>query len=72
MLFSRVFSFFAASLTFGTLALASPTVSDVEVAKRDIGEVEVVLTTLKASTDSILPQIGESSYQALRPLRWSY
>lgn len=61
MLFSRVISFFAVSLSLGTLAVASPApAAAVAVAKRDNAAIEAVFTALKSSTDSILPQISMS------------
>ncbi|EJD01719.1 uncharacterized protein FOMMEDRAFT_158873 [Fomitiporia mediterranea MF3/22] len=57
MLFTRIVSFFVVSVTFGTMALAIPSPVTAEVAKRDNAQIEQVFTTLKSSTDSILPQI---------------
>ncbi|KAL5487512.1 hypothetical protein ACEPAI_5620 [Sanghuangporus weigelae] len=57
MLFTRIIPLFAMSLTFGTLALAGPAATNIELIKRDNADIEQVFTTLKTSTDSILPQI---------------
>ena len=55
MLFSRVVSFFALAMSFGGLAMANPVAE-----KRDLTAVENIVTALKSTTDSIVPQISES------------
>lgn len=62
MLFSRVIVFFAPFATLGILALSSPVASGAVLAKRDNADIEEVFTTLKASTDSVLPQIRKSTF----------
>ncbi|KAL5527917.1 hypothetical protein ACEPAG_6718 [Sanghuangporus baumii] len=57
MLFTRIVPLFAMFLTFGTSALAGPAITSTELTKRDNADIEQVFTTLKSSTDSILPQI---------------
>ncbi|KAJ7581189.1 hypothetical protein C8J56DRAFT_1015903 [Mycena floridula] len=56
MLFSQITAFFLFSLTIGS-AVASPTVDSAGLVKRDNADIQAVLTTLKSSTDTILPQI---------------
>ncbi|KAL5529899.1 hypothetical protein ACEPAF_6156 [Sanghuangporus sanghuang] len=61
MLFTRIIPFFAMSLTFGSLALSGPAAAGTELTKRDNADIEQVFTTLKTSTDSILPQIQSAA-----------
>ncbi|KAL5522806.1 hypothetical protein ACEPAG_8824 [Sanghuangporus baumii] len=53
MLFSRIVSFFAFTATLGGVALAKPLVE-----KRDEASVQAVVTDLKSTVDTILPQIS--------------
>ncbi|THH11599.1 hypothetical protein EW145_g557 [Phellinidium pouzarii] len=68
MLFSRVVSFLVFFVTMGAFALSTP------VQKRSDAQLETVFTTLKSSTDAILPQIsamatsGQASETSLTPL----
>ncbi|KAK7029427.1 hypothetical protein VNI00_014681 [Paramarasmius palmivorus] len=59
MFFSRIVSFFFVFLTFGLVTFANPIAAPGnEVVKRQQADsIEAVLANLKASTDSILPQI---------------
>jgi hypothetical protein len=62
MFTSRIVSFFLVFLTFGLVSFANPIAAPGnEVVKRQQADsIEAVFANLKASTDSILPQIGES------------
>lgn len=62
MLLSHIASFFLVTLTFGIVSSASPVVDSAIVSKRqDTTDIATVFNNLKASTDSILPQIGMNS-----------
>lgn len=55
MMFTRVYTLALFFLTFGLISSASPYTTSV---KRQEAAVEAVFETLKASTDTILPQFG--------------
>ncbi len=56
MFFTRIASVFCVVATFGALVLANPLPSFEK--RQDTSSIEGILSTLKSSADSILPQIS--------------
>ncbi|KAL5507729.1 hypothetical protein ACEPAH_5347 [Sanghuangporus vaninii] len=65
MLFTRFISYFAVlPLALGGLAPLIPASSETQVVKRNMTTAIEMLTTLKASTDSVLPKIKDAAESA--------